>query len=84
MTSLIFYKDFLNVDHLKVFIEFVTILLLLFMFWFFGCDACGSFTPQLGIKPISPVLEGEVLTAGTAREIPSLLLTGNLTDNRNS
>ena len=27
---------------LKVFIEFVTILFLLFMFWYFGHLACGS------------------------------------------
>ena len=35
----------------KVFIEFVTILLLLFMFWFLGCRACGILTPRPGIQP---------------------------------
>ena len=30
---------------LKVFIEFVTKLLLLFMFWFFGIQACGLLAP---------------------------------------
>ena len=35
----------------KVFIELVTILLLLFMFWFLGCRACGILTPRPGIQP---------------------------------
>ena len=39
----------------KVFIEFVTILLC-FMFWFFGHEACGILAPC--------VLEGEVSTTG--------------------
>ena len=29
----------------KVFIEFVTILLLLFMLWFFDLEACGTLPP---------------------------------------
>ena len=29
----------------KVFIEFVTILLLSYMFWFFGLKACGILAP---------------------------------------
>ena len=47
----------------KVFIEFVTILLL---FWFFGCKACGIPipAPRPGMEPAPPVLEGEVLTTG--------------------
>ena len=50
----------------KVFIEFVTILLLgfFFMFWFFGCEARGILAPRAGIKPAPPALEGEVLTTG--------------------
>ena len=37
---------FFNVDHLfKVFIKFVTILLLFFCFAFFGPSACGILTP---------------------------------------
>ena len=35
-----------------------------FMFWFFGCDACGVLAPRSGIKPTPPALEGEVLTTG--------------------
>ena len=40
----------------KVFIEFVTILLL----------ACGTLAPQPGIEPVPPALEGKVLTLGPA------------------
>ena len=42
---------FLMQTIVKVFIEFVTILLLLFMFWFLGCRACGILTPRPGIQP---------------------------------
>ena len=49
----------------KVFIEFLTILLLcFFMFWFFGREACGILVPRPGIEPTPPALEGEVLTTG--------------------
>ena len=50
----------------KVFIEFVTILLPFFMFWFifFGCTAHKilAFWPR--IEPVSPALKAEVLTTG--------------------
>ena len=46
---------------LKVFIEFVTILLLFYV-WFFDCKARGILPPQPGIEPISAALDGEVLT----------------------
>ena len=52
----------------KVFIEFVIILLLLFMFWFFGHEACGILALQPGIKPTPSALEGKALT--TAKEVP--------------
>ena len=48
----------------KVFIEFVTILLLSYMFWFFGLKACGILAPWPGVEPASPALEDEVLTTG--------------------
>ena len=48
----------------KVFIECVTVLLLLFMLCFFGHKACGILAPQPGSKPALPALEGEVLTTG--------------------
>ena len=35
----------------KVFIEFVTILLLFYVFSFFGCEACGILAPQPGMEP---------------------------------
>ena len=48
----------------NVFIEFVTILLLFYVFGFFGGEACGILAPLLGIEPTLPALEGEVLTTG--------------------
>ena len=42
---------------IQVFIEFVTILLLFYVFWFFGHEAHGTLVPQPGIEPISPALE---------------------------
>ena len=47
----------------KVFIEFVTILLLLYVFCF-GHEACGILALRPGIKPTPPALKGEVLTTG--------------------
>ena len=34
------------------------------MLWFFGCEACGILAPWPGIQATTPMLEGEVLTAG--------------------
>ena len=45
----------------KVFIKFVT-LLLLFYALLFGHEACGSLPSQPGLEPAPPALEGEVLT----------------------
>ena len=44
----------------KVFVEFVTILLLLFMFWFFGQEAWGTLSTCPGIKPTPPTWKGKV------------------------
>ena len=52
----------------KVFVEFVTILLL-FMFWFFGHEACWILTPWPGIQSVPPALEGKVLTTGLPGEL---------------
>ena len=57
----------------KVFIEFITILLLLFMFWFFSQEACGILAPLPGIKPTPPALEGKVLTTRPPRKSPPSL-----------
>ena len=46
----------------KVFTEFVALLFLFYIVLLFGWEACGILTPQPGIKPIPPALEGEVLT----------------------
>ena len=48
----------------KVFFEFVAILLLFFVFWFFGPKACGVLAPCPGIESPPPALEGEVVTTG--------------------
>ena len=41
-------------------LHFLAILpLLLFMFCFFGCEACGILVPQQGIEPAHPALEGK-------------------------
>ena len=36
----------LDVDHFEVFTEFVTVLLLMFMFWCFDHAACGFYLPR--------------------------------------
>ena len=47
----------------KVFIQFVTILLLLFfMFWFFGYSTCGNLSSPTRVQTRTPALEGEVST----------------------
>ena len=61
----------------KVFIEFATILLLFlyvlgffccfyyyYYYYFFGCKACRSLAPRLGIEPTSSALKGKVLASG--------------------
>ena len=45
-----------------VFIEFVTILLLVYVLVFFGCEACGILAPQPETELACPALEGKVLT----------------------
>ena len=51
----------------KVFIEFVTILLLFLcfgFFFFFGHEACGILAPLPGIEPVPSALEDELLNTG--------------------
>ena len=61
-----------------------------FMFCFFfvclfvfGHDACGILTPQPGIKPTPPALEGKVLTTGPPgkSQSPFLIQAGFLQEN---
>ena len=49
--------------YFEVFIECVTILLLLYVL-FFGYETYGILAAQPGIEPASPALEDEVLTTG--------------------
>ena len=44
----------------KVFVEFVTILLLFYVYWFFGCKACGILASQAGMEPSTSALEVKV------------------------
>ena len=57
----------------KVFIEFVTILLLIFMFWRFGHNARRILAPWPGIKPVLPASEGGVLTTGLSGKSSNIL-----------
>ena len=59
-----FLKIFLTLTIKKVFIEFVTVLLLLYVFFFLGHEECGILAPCSGIEPTPSELEGEVLITG--------------------
>ena len=59
------FKDFfLMWTIFKVFIEFIIILLLFYVFGFFGHEACGILASWSVIKPAPLALEGKVLTTG--------------------
>ena len=59
---------FLTGTILKDFIEFVTVLLLLYVFLFFGPKSCGILAPQPGIKHTTPEMGDEVLAIRTLRK----------------
>ena len=70
INSFFFFKIFLSWTIFKVCIEFVTILLLLFMYWFFGQEVCGwdrSFLTR-GQTHTPAALEGKVLATGPPRK----------------
>ena len=48
-----------------------------FMFWYFGCKACGILALSPGIKPATPKLEVKVLTTGPLGKPPEVF-TSNL------
>ena len=48
----------------KAFVEFVTLLFLIYILGFFGHETCRIWAPQPGIKPALLALEAEVLTSG--------------------
>ena len=58
-----FYNFLLCAPFLKVFIEFSTILLLVYVL-VFGLKTCGILAPKPGTEPTASALEGEVLTTG--------------------
>ena len=55
---------FFDVYHFKVFIEFITVLILFYVVFFSGHEACRILAPWPGMEPTSLALEGEVLTTG--------------------
>ena len=55
-------------NHFKVFIEFITILLLLFMFWFLGCETRGILGFPGGSVVKNPLAR--------ARDADSILVSG--------
>ena len=65
-----FFEDFFfpTWTIFEIFIEFVTILFLFYVlfFFFFGHDTCGLLAPWPRIEPVPSALEGEVLTTGTS------------------
>ena len=59
-----FFKDFFYMDHFLTSL-FITILLL-FLFGFFGHEACGISAPWPGIEPVPSTLEDKVSATGPA------------------
>ena len=56
--------------------EFTTILLVLFMFWFFDHEACGILASQPGMEPTSPALDSEVSTTEVLGKSPKKMVLG--------
>ena len=60
----------------KVFIEFVTILLLfyIYIYFFFGHETCEILTPQPRVEDAPPILKGKILTTGLpGKSLPFVL-----------
>ena len=68
----LFYFYFLMWTSFKVYVEFVTIMLLFYVSVFFGHEARGISAPLPGVEPAPPALEGEVLTTGLPGKSPAL------------
>ena len=54
----------------KVFIEVVTVLLLLFLFQFWGRKVCGDLSSLSGNRTCTSCMEGKVLTTGLPEKSP--------------
>ena len=72
---ILFYLFIFYVDHFKVFIEFIIIVLSLMTFFFleekfYGCQTCGILAPRPRIKPAHPARGGAVLTTGPPGKSP--------------
>ena len=64
-----FFWMWIRVHFLKVFIEFVTVLVLLFfMFCFSGCETCRILALRPGLEPAPPPFKGKVLTTSLPRK----------------
>ena len=64
ISKFLYLTFFFDVDHFLKSLLNLLQYCYCFMFWYFGCEACGTIAPQLGIEPTTPALEGEVLTTG--------------------
>ena len=69
----LFFFFFFDVTNFQSFIKFVIILLLLYVL-IFAHEAYGILSPQPGIEPTPPSMEGEILTSGP----PGMSHTGTL------
>ena len=67
---------FFDVEHFKVFIEFVTTLLLFYILVFF-CKAYRILATQPGIEPTTPAIE-DSLNLWTAKEVSIFKLLKNM------
>ena len=69
-----FKEFFLMWTIFKVFIEFFTVLLMFYVFGFFGHEAGGILAPQPGIKPSPSAVESNILTTGPpGKSLPGYL-----------
>ena len=66
--SFLFFFFFKYVGHLKRLHWICYNIASIFMFWFFGPQACRILVPWPGIEPVPPELEGEVSTTGPPRK----------------
>ena len=58
----------------KVFLEFVTILLLFFMFWVFGHKACGDLSSPTRVQTCVTCVRRQSLNRWTTREVPKHII----------